>query len=296
VNTMLAPPLLALVLVFATPTPGARVETGRSPCEAAAAASALWVANDGSGTLARVDPATNRVTRRLAVGRGACAVAAGFGAVWVANYKTGSLLRVDLRTFRVQRIRVGDTPFDVIAASGRVWTTVWRDGTLVEIDPATARVVRRIAVGAFPTGLLFARGSLWVGFGRGATEIARVDPASGDVRRVPVGVVAPSHFVATANGIWIVNDGDALVHLDPATDAILSTTHVGRTLVQPAIAPDGTLWVPDKELDRIFRVDPATGLVVDSFPGGDGAYAVLRAFGSMWVTSYAGTDVWRFRR
>jgi hypothetical protein len=35
--------------------------------------------------------------------------------------------------------------------------------------------------------------------------------------------------------------------------------------------------------------------VLDSFRGGDGAFQALRAFGSMWVTSYAAADVWRFR-
>ena len=65
--------------------------------------------------------------------------------------------------------------------------------------------------------------------------------------------------------------------------------------VQPALAPDGTLWVPDKEIDTIFRLDPTTGKLIDSFPGGNGAFQALRAFGSMWVTSYAGSKVWRFR-
>jgi len=35
--------------------------------------------------------------------------------------------------------------------------------------------------------------------------------------------------------------------------------------------------------------------VVDSFAGGSGAFFPLRAFGSMWVTNYAGSDVWRFK-
>jgi hypothetical protein len=34
---------------------------------------------------------------------------------------------------------------------------------------------------------------------------------------------------------------------------------------------------------------------VDSFPAGRGAFAAVRANGSMWITSYAGTDVWRFK-
>jgi streptogramin lyase len=293
---VIARALLALTLVLSTPQPTARIATGRNPCGAVAAAGAVWVANDGGGTLARIDPKKNRVTRRIKAGRGACEVAAGFDAVWVTNYNTGSLLRVDLRTYRARTIRVGGSPFDVIVAAGRVWTTAWRDGTLVEVDPAKGRVVRRIAVGAYPTGLLFRNGFLWVGFGRDATDVARVDPASGQMLKVAVGVKAPSHFLATANAIWVVNDGDALVRLDAATGAVLGTTHFGRTLVQPASAPDGrTIWVPDKEIDTIFRVDSATGQVVDSFAGGDGAYNALRAFGSMWVTSYAGGDVWRFR-
>ena len=54
------------------------------------------------------------------------------------------------------------------------------------------------------------------------------------------------------------------------------------------------LWVPDKEQNVVFRVDPRPGRVVDSFPAGAGAFFALRAFGSMRVTSYAGSDVWRF--
>ena len=155
----------------------------------------------------------------------------------------------------------------MIVAAGRVWTTLWGAGTLAEVDPVKARVVRRIAVGAHPTGLLFRDGSLWVGFGREATDVARVDAASGKVVRVAVGVKAPSHFLATATAIWVVNDGDTIVRLDPKTGAVLGTTRFGRTLVQPAAAPDGTIWVPDKEIDTIFRLDPATGGVLDSFRG-----------------------------
>ena len=291
---MIVRPLLAAALVLAAPHPVAKVATGAHPCGAVAAAGAVWVANDAGGTVARIDPRTNRVTRRISVGRGVCEVAAGFGALWVASYETGALLRVDLRTYRVRRIRVGDSPFDVIVAAGRVWTTVWGAGVVAEVDPVKARVVRRIAVGAYPTGLLYRDGSLWVGFGREATEVARVDAASGRVSRVPVGVKAPSHFLATASAIWVVNDGDTIVRLDPKTGAILGTTEFGRTLVQPAAALDGTIWVPDKEVDRIFRVDPATGRVLDSFPGSDGAFTALRSFGSMWVTGYAGTQIWRF--
>jgi streptogramin lyase len=75
---------------------------------------------------------------------------------------------------------------------------------------------------------------------------------------------------------------------------VLGRLSFGRTLAQGALAADGTVWIPDKEQNVVYRVDPKTSRVVDSFPAGAGAFFALRAFGSMWVTSYAGSEVWRF--
>jgi streptogramin lyase len=287
--------LLLLVTALSAPQVTARIETGLHPCGAAAGFGAVWVANDGSGSLARVNPRTNRVNRRIGVGRGACSADAGAGFVWVTNYKTGSLVRVDPRTLRTRKVRVGRSPFDVVVAGGRVWSTTWRDGRLVELDPSTLRIIRRLAVGSYPTGLLELDGSIWVGFGKEATAIARVDPTSGQVTRVPVGVRAPSWFAVGTKDLWVTADDNALVHVDPRSARVLGTARFGRTLAEPAVAADGTIWVPDKEIDKVFRIAPATGRVIDSFPGGDGAFHAFEAFDSMWVTSYAGTDVWRFK-
>lgn len=147
--------LLGLVLTTLVGSPHvvARIPTGDSPGGATAAYGAVWVANDSSGTLARIDPATNRVTRRLKLRPGLFSVTHGFGALWVVNYKTGTLARVDPRLGHVRSVRVGAVPFDVTAAFGRVWVTAWEAGKLVEVDPGSLRVVRRIAIGPRPTGL-----------------------------------------------------------------------------------------------------------------------------------------------
>jgi len=286
----------AAVLGLASSQPRviARITTGSHPCESAAAGGALWVANDAGGTVARIKPRTNRVTARIRAGRGACAIAAGRHAVWVANYHSGQLLRIDTRTRKVRRVSVGGAPFDVLVAGNRVWTTGFENGTVVEVDARAARVMRRIKVGGAPTGLLRAAGSIWVGLGRGATSVLRIDPVSGTVKRLDVSLPSPTHFVSTAAGIWVADDGDGLALLDAHDGHVLKVIHVGRTIAQPAVAADGTMWAPDKEIDTIFRLDP-TGKVRDSFPGGNGTFQALRAFRSMWVTSYAGTDVWRFR-
>jgi len=284
-----------LAVVLAVPHPVAVIPTGQAPCGAVTGFGAVWVANDGSGTLTRVDPRTNRVTRRVAVGQGACSVTTGAGALWVVNYKSSALVRVDPRTARKRTVRVDATPFDVLVAFGRVWVTAWEDGILDEVDPVTLQVVRRIEIGPRPVGLAARVGAVWVGFGREATDIARLDPATGAVTRYPVGATRPGWFAAGTADLWIQAADSDLLHVDPRTGHVRKRLHVGATLGQGALAPDGTLWVPDKETGVVYRIDPDRERVIGSFAAGPGAYLVLRAFGSMWVLSYAGSDVRRFR-
>jgi streptogramin lyase len=288
--------LLALAATGASPRVVARIETGASPGGAVWAFGAVWVANDRSGTLARIDPATNRVTRRIRLKPGLFSVTHGFGALWAVNYERRSLSRIDPESGRVRAVRVGAMPFDVVAAFGRVWVTAWEAGKLVEVNPRSLRVVRRIRVGPRPTGLRAGARAVWVGFGRSATAVARVDPRTASIERVPVGVRAPSWFAAGTRDLWIQAADHVLVRVDPSTRRVRSRLSFGRTLAQGALGPDGLLWVPDKEQNLVYRLDPGMGRVVDSFGAGPGAFVALRANGSMWVTSYAGNDVWRFGR
>jgi YVTN family beta-propeller protein len=278
---------------FREPILTATITTGTHPCGIVSAFGSVWVANDG-GTLVRIDPRTNHVRKRIRVGAGACFLAADAHALWIANYK-GGLIRVTPRG-RVQRIAVGATPDSVLVAYGRVWVTTWGAGKLAVVDPRTFKVVRRINIGAHPAGLAARNDAVWVGFSRDATAIARVSPRTFRVELIDVGVREPRGFVAGTKDLWIqANTGD-LVQFDPVARRVLAHLEVGRTLAQGAVAPDGTIWVPDKEQNLVYRIDPSRRRVVDSFPAGPGAYVTLRAHGSMWVTSYAGTDVRRFKQ
>jgi streptogramin lyase len=272
----------------------ARIPTGAGPGGAVSAFGAVWVTNDRSGTLVRIDPRENTVTRRIRLQPGVFSVAAGFGRLWAINYERGSLQRIDPASGRVRTVRVGAAPDDVLAAFGRVWVTAWDAGTLVEVEPRSLRVVRRIRVGRKPSGLRAAAGAVWVGFGGSATAIARVVPRTGVIERVPVGSQTPALFVAGTRDLWIKAGDHELVRVDPATGRVLARRSFGRTLAVGALAQDGTLWVPDKEQDLVYRFDPTTAQVEGSFAAGRGAFVALRAAGSMWVTSYGGNDVWRF--
>jgi streptogramin lyase len=293
---MLVVTILAAALASgATSRDVVKIPTGGAPCGATAAFGSMWIANDGAGTLVRLDPATNRIVRRVRVGSGACSVAAGAGAVWVTNYKRSTVVRVDPRRRKTRAVHVDAAPFDVLVAFGRVWVTAWEAGTVDEIDPATLRIVRRLPVGDRPAGLTSSGGALWVGFGRDATAVARVEPRTGAIERIDVGARAPAWFATGTADLWIqANDGD-LVHLDPASRKVRALLHVGRTIGHGAAAQNGALWMPDKEQDLVYVIDPEAERVVNSFGAGNGAFEAVAAFESMWVTSYAGSDVWRFK-
>ena len=275
---------------FRVPALTATITTGTHPCGIVSAFGSVWGQQRRPG---RIDPSTNRVRKRIRVGAGACFMDADAHALWIANYK-GGVVRVTPRG-RVQRIAVGATPDSVLVAYGRVWVTTWGAGKLAVVDPRTLKVVRRINVGSKAAGLSARNGAVWVGFSRDATSIARVNPRTYRVERVDVGEREPGGFVAGAKDLWIQANAGNLVHFDPVARRVLAHMEVGRTLAQGAVAPDGTIWIPDKEQNLVYRIDAKRGRLIDSFPAGAGTYVTLHAYGSMWVTSYAGSDVRRFR-
>ena len=293
---MLKVALIGLVAAVAGSSPQvlAKIQTGASPGDAVAAFGAIWVTTDGSGTLVRIDPRTNRVTKRIRMRPGLFSVERGFGSLWTLNYRRGSLSRVNPTTGRVRSVRLAGSPEAVVAAYGRLWVTAWRAGRLLVVDPRSMRVVKRITTGAKPTGLRVVAGALWVGFGAGSA-IGRLDPKTLKLVSVPVGVRAPAVFTAGTRDLWIKANDNVMVRLDPGTRTVTAKVPVGRTLSGGALAQDGTIWIPDKEQNVVYRIDPEKAAIVDSFPAGPGAFSAVRANGSMWITNYAGTDVWRFR-
>jgi YVTN family beta-propeller protein len=80
------------------------IPVGRQPSAMAVGHGALWVANQGDGTLSRVDLATDRVVATVPVGDAADVVAAGPDAVWVGGWSRragNTVSRADPLTNRV---------------------------------------------------------------------------------------------------------------------------------------------------------------------------------------------------
>lgn len=267
------------------------VPTGRAPCGLAGRAGSLWVGVYEAGTLLRVDE-RGRIVRRIPVGRYACRVALDARHAWVTRDNANEVVRVDRRTGARLRVALGAMPFDVLHAHGFVWATGWDVGTLTKIDAAHGSVLETLAIGERPTGLAACGGTIWIGHGRGARRITSVDPATLAVRTARV-TATPEWPNCIHGELWVTAPG-AVLRLDPRTGRTLSRLRFGATLADAALGPDGHVWVTDKQQSVVFRVSGDGRSVVDSFAAGPGAFAVERIDRSMWVTSFAGSDVRRF--
>ena len=117
----------------AAPTVVARIRTGYKPCGSVAYRGSLYVVTYGAGTIVRIDPRRNRVTRRARLGPRPCGLVSGGGALWIDGFGGDTIDKFDPRRFRVvRRIHVGSQPYDVAYAAGSVWSSnfggfaVWR--------------------------------------------------------------------------------------------------------------------------------------------------------------------------
>ena len=299
--------LLTLVLATGTRAAGsptkviARISVGLAPCAEVQGFGSVWVANYTSSTLSRIDPARNRVIGTVEVGAAPCGLAAGAGAIWVDGYGTGTVERVDPLTMkRVARIPAGLSVWDVAFDGRHVWADANGDGTVIEIDPRTDHVVRRFKVGGSPTGLAVADGSLWIGSnGYADRAFFRLDLATSMVRRIAPGCLRPAYF-AVRDGAdpWVtcvgVTRGQAL-RIDQATNRVLARVRLGHNPGDGAIAPNGSVFVPNKDDGTVSRIDPRTNRVTATIRVGGAPFVINEAFGDVWVPDNVGTQVWRLK-
>jgi YVTN family beta-propeller protein len=135
---------------------------GSGPSGVAVGAGAVWVANRGENTIARMNPRTISVVRSISVGRSPGGIAVGDGVVWVANEDDDVVTRIDAESYSATTIPVGDEPSAVAIGAGAVWVVNSGDATVSRIDPETSDVVATIALAHRPAGIAVSNDLVWI--------------------------------------------------------------------------------------------------------------------------------------
>ena len=149
------------------------IKVGLTPYDATFTYGAAWATAYGDGELDRIDPARNRVVKRIPL-PAATGVVAAFGSIWA----TGSVgvIRVDPTTNAVvARIPLQNAGWTA-ASTDAVWITSPQG--LVRIDPASNQIAATVPFGGVPLGdPAIVGGHVWVPRIRQNT-VALVDPAT----------------------------------------------------------------------------------------------------------------------
>lgn len=166
-----------------------------------------------------------------------------------------------------------------VPAFGSIWIASAAEGTVQRVDPTTGAIVATITV-ADPQRLLAAgcAPSSEHAYATGSFGLRACD--------------APSAVAAGAGAIWAVaNDANAIVRLDPASNAITQTIALGFA-GWSLTATEDAVWVSDYANDAVVRVDPRTGRVVARIPVPAWPTEIAASGDAVWVVcSAAGTVV-----
>ena len=182
----------------------------------------------------------------------------------------------------VADVAVGATPTRLVVADGAYWVTNADDHTVSRVDPATRAVVQTVRVGSSPSGITTGEGDVWVANSLDGT-VSRIDAETNTV----VQTIEAGNFplgIAYANGaIWVANSGDDTIgKIDAGTGKPLRTLPIMATELAPGAH---ALWASQRTSNRVVRIDPRSGAVVQEVSVGGGPTGIDVGAGSVWVAN-----------
>jgi protein kinase-like protein len=213
---------------------------------AIAAAAAAFVATRahagplfaGPNTLARIDPATNKVSAVFHVGTDPVVAAAGDYWVWVYNRGSGSITQIDGYTNHV----VGTTPVSLPAECCSLFT-----GPVLAADASGAWFIDGGVAGRRAQLVRILGGQL------GKDEFPL------DIS--PTGVAVPTN----GNAVWVVGHDshhDDVLRIDPVSGRVTATTRFRRSAGIDSIAFGyGRVWVLSSRTATLYRINPSSAAV-----------------------------------
>jgi YVTN family beta-propeller protein len=268
------------------------VTIGSSPWGVAFDGTSIWASNFGSGTVSKIDPATNTVVATVTVGGNPSGLAFDGTNLWVANESANSVSKINPATNAVTAtVAVGLNPYGVAFDGTSIWVTNTGSASISKIDPATDAVMASVDVGlSFPWGLAFDGTSVWVA-NHGSNSVSKINPITNDVTAtIPVGL-SPIGVAFDGTSIWVTNAVSASVSkINPATNTVSATVAVGAN--PNGVAFDGTsIWVANQSSANVSKVNPSTNTETDTVVVGSNPYGVAFDGTNIWVINYSSNSV-----
>jgi streptogramin lyase len=214
--------------------------------------------NEESAHVTKVDPTTMRITAVIETA-GDAAVAVTPDAVWV-DHGSGNLARLDpatnkvLATIPLPGAPSGYTAHFITASPLGIFLANTYDGTVLRVDPATNTVKVLADVGNYAGEIVELDGSLWVNTSRTLVEI---DPNTGALIRTIPRSIRDIGFDGTS--LWATTNRPEVLRIDPRTGRAQTLSLPSGMKFAIALAADpetGAVWAADSPAQRLVRLAP----------------------------------------
>jgi YVTN family beta-propeller protein len=268
----------------------------------AVAAGAVWVANGRLGTIARMDPSTERVVAMISIAEplptcDRCwGAAAGRGdAVWATMNSAGPVVaRIDPASNDItETVEVGVLPSALaVDEDGKLWLAATLEDAVVRVDPHVPGAIARTSV-HLPAGIVAGQDAIWVTARKPGVngQLVRIDRRTGVVwATIPVGH-DPGALAVADKDVWVANEADHTIsRIDARTNTVAATIPVVHFPVGLAIGVDA-VWVASRgsallSAPALSRIDPDSNTVVETTPlEGTAPIGMAAGAGSLWVAS-----------
>jgi YVTN family beta-propeller protein len=280
------------------------VGVGSEPSGVGSGAGYVWVANSGSGTVSKVDPATNEVEREIDMGFAGAPddVVVRTGWVWVVS-DAGELARIEPDRGVVEPVAtVGDGGhLDIAPGTGEDLWLLETGGDAYQFDGATGEELLHLPGGEDPTDVSTSDGTVWI-YDRGAGEVISYDVDDGrELDRITVGSSKYADLSAGEGYTWFYRGFDGtLLQIEQETGSVLKEHVLGGTFGAISIGPDavyalvvdgGSSGSGRGELFR-FDADDSTRLG-KTVPLADLPFDVDWGQDAIWITNNSGDTVTR---
>lgn len=155
-----------------------QIEVGQLPRKMTADAEGVWVAEEGSSSLSRIDPANGEVGPTLSLPGQPLALTAIDGFLWV-SLANGEVVKVNAEDGEVAaRLPAGERPVALMFDGERLWVANQNSRSVTAIDVTNERVVMTVEVGGSPTALASSP------CGSGCSNLWVANEADGTVTRI----------------------------------------------------------------------------------------------------------------
>jgi DNA-binding beta-propeller fold protein YncE len=254
----------------------ADIGVGRFPSSIAVGEGAVWVANEGEGTLSRIDPATNLVAATYPIAeKNFLRITTHDGQVWAAACLDDAVRAIDPASGAITGEVAIDECWNIASGGGSIWVPVG-ERTIVRVDPKLLIAIPTVFVRSGPAEIVEGFGSMWV-TNVNARSISRFDPITREVTaNIETGLDrihgSLRGMAAGVDRMWLATN-QGVLGIDPQTDQVAVTLHQAGEAKDLAEA-GGRLWVTTGDAGTIVALDPITGDLVQTVYWGSQPLAI----------------------